>query len=403
MEPCATMARPRVGYVLKKFPRLSETFILSELLGVEAAGYDVRIFGHRPADDEPRHKDLAALRASVEVLAEDRKSVASVLDGAGTARAEIESLMQRLPEKQARGMVAQGAVLAQAVRTRGLTHLHAHFMTVAARLVHVAHLLTGVPYTVTAHAKDIWRKDIDREFFARVAERAHALVTVSDDNARFLREDLLRGRKVRIERIYNGLPDSIGVLSLTREPDLIVAVGRLVEKKGFADLLRALALLRDAQVPCRCALIGDGEERPRLEALAAELQLGEQVQILGLMPREDVLSLMARARVLALPCIRAADGNQDALPTVVLEALALGTPVVATPVGGIPEIVHHAVHGLIVPEGECEALARGLRTLLEDHTLWAQCSSAGPTQIEAHFRQRNTLPQLCALFEGHTA
>ncbi len=396
------MAEPRIGYVLKKFPRLSETFILSELLGVEGAGFDVRVFSHRPADEEPRHKDLASLRAPVNVLPEDRKSVPRVLENAGPARAAIESLMARLPEKRARGMVAQGAALAAEVQSQGITHLHAHFMTVAARIAHIAHLLTGVSYTVTAHAKDIWRKDIDREFFARVAEGARAIVTVSDDNARFLDGDLLLGRDARVVRIYNGLPDGITPLSLPRDPGLVVAAGRLVEKKGFDVLLRALAQLRAAGVPFRCLIAGDGEERQRLEALAAELALGEQFRILGMMPREEVLALMARARLLALPCIRGADGNQDALPTVALEALALATPVVATPVGGIPEIVHHGEHGLVVPEGDADALARALREMLTDDVLWARCHLEGPHHVETHFRQRNTLPQLLALFRAET-
>ena len=401
------MGRERIGYVLKKFPRLSETFILSELLGVQAAGIETTVFTHRPADNEPRHADLQDLRAEVVELAEKRSRVAEILEASGAARAELEALLVRVrgdgtgenPNKRGEGLIAQGAALAKEVRARKITHLHAHFMTVAARIAYVAHLLCGVRFTVTSHAKDIWRHDVDRELYAAVAARAHAVVTVCDANADFIRSQLLRSG--RVVRIYNGLPEAVRTPpAVARDARLIVGVGRLVPKKGFDVLLGALQLLEQRGVPFRAIIVGNGEEHSALTQMAQRCGLDDLVNFTGALPREEVLRLLASARVAALPCLRCDDGNQDALPTVLLEALAFGTPVVSTPVAGIPEIADSGEHGLIVPQQDIPATANALQRLLSDDAFWQHCSERGPQRVAERFRQEQTLPQLTALFRG---
>lgn len=408
-SPRGAAAPPlKVGYVLKKYPRLSETFVLNEILGVEEAGAEVAIFSLTPADEGRFHADLARVRAAATYLP---PVGAASLTGAFEAARDLDvprdawdralAFAARVaPEKRAT-LVMHGLLVAAESRRRGLTHLHAHFLTVAAYVAHVARILGGPPFTVTAHAKDVFRDSVDKEVFREVAEAAAAVVTVCDYNRRYIADRFLDGSPARAVRIYNGLPlADLARARVPRERDLVLGVGRLVPKKGFDRLIRALAELKRRGVVARATLVGDGEEAAALAALARDVGVADRTTFAGALPRDRVLDLMARARVLAAPCVRGDDGNQDALPTVLVEALAAGLPSVATPVAGIPEIVGDGVEGLIVPEDDVAALADGLARLLGDDALHARLSAAGPSKARARFDRAATLPALLDLFRG---
>lgn len=397
---------PKVGYVLKKYPRLSETFILDEVLGVEGAGAEVAIFSLRLPDDGRFHADLAAVRAEVAYL--PGFGAATVLDGLDALAGLGPEAVAVLPEVVAfarrlgpagPGVLLQGIHLARQANATGVEHLHAHFMTVAAHTAYVAHLLTRIPFTVTAHAKDIYRHTVDADLFHAVASAAEAVITVCDANKAHVERHLVDGT-VGIRRVYNGIDLDAAPPMAMREPGLVLAVGRLVEKKGLAVLLEAARLLADGGTPFRLVVVGDGEERTSLEAQSERLRLGERVTFLGAAPRHEVQVLMGRAEVLAAPCLVGDDGNRDALPTVLLEALAAGLPAVTTPVTGIPEIIEHGVEGLIVPQGDPVALAAALHRALSDKELLAQMSAAGPRKAATRFDRRRTILQLLDVFCG---
>jgi glycosyltransferase involved in cell wall biosynthesis len=403
-------AVPRTGYVLKKYPRLSETFILNEILGVEAAGRAVDVWSLTPADEGRFHADLARVKAAVTYLPgvgsgstlaafEAVRDLGVSTDGVARAL----GFLGRLPAERRAGLLVQGLLIARAARERGVTHLHAHFLTVAAHAAYVARLCGGPTFSVTAHAKDVFRDAVDPAVFREVAEGARAVVTVCDYNRRFIAERFLAGSSARLVRIYNGLPlDELRIPPATREPGLILGVGRLVPKKGFDRLVRAAHALKARGVRARTVIVGDGEEREALRSLVAELGLSAEVTLTGPLPREDVLAWMAKARVLAAPCVRDDDGNQDALPTVLLEALAAGLPSVATPVAGVPEIVEDGAEGLLVPENDVPALATALARLLDDDATWRRMAGAGPAKARARFDRAATLPQLLAVFDGRS-
>ncbi|HEX2030076.1 MAG TPA: glycosyltransferase family 4 protein [Actinomycetota bacterium] len=407
LRPSPDRSLPRVGYVLKKYPRLSETFILDEALALEAAGVDVSIFSLRLPDDGRFHAELARVRAPVEYLPEfgSASTLASfraleALDGrarGGLGRAL--AFLDRLPPDRRAGLLVQALHLAERATRQGIEHLHAHFMTVAAHAAYLAHLLTGIPFSATAHAKDLYRESVDAAVFAEVARAASAVVTVCEANRRHIEERLVAD--ARVEVIYNGVPlDRLPADRPPRDRRLVLGVGRLVPKKGYGVLLEACRLLADRGVAFRCVLVGDGEERPRLEAQRDRLGLRGSVELRGAASREEVLGCMTRAAVLAAPCVTGDDGNRDALPTVLLEALALGLPVVSTPVGGIPEIVDDGVHGLVVPEGDPVALAAMLERALGDDRLWARMAEAGPRRAAERFDRARTLDRLVELFAG---
>lgn len=399
---------PRVGYVLKKFPRLSETFILDELLALEAAGVALTVVSLRLPDDGRFQSDLARLQAPVHYLPPvGGEATLGALEGlaelgaaAATALRPALDFVRRLPTRPAAGVLLQSLHLARAAVETPVDHLHAHFMTVAAHTTYLAHLFTGIPFTVTAHAKDIWRRTVEPDLFREVAGAATAVVTVCDANRRYLEAELLQGVG-RVERVYTGIERrSIPPPGSGRDPDLVLAAGRLVEKKGFHVLLDAARVLLDRGVRFRILLIGEGDQRASLEDDVRRLGLQDRVTLAGPRQRGDILVQMRRARVLAAPCLVAADGNRDALPTVLLEALACGLPVVTTPVNGIPEIVEDGIEGLVVDEGDAEALADGLQRVLRDDLLWHRLSTAGPLKVADRFDRRHTLSQLLDVFGG---
>lgn len=396
----------RVGYVLKKFPRLSETFILSEILGLERHDVEVSVHSLRLPDDGRFHGELRRLRATVDYLpAFGQASVYAALRATkGPLPERLFHFLGRLPENKRGGLLVQALQLADTVRRQRLDHLHAHFMTIAAHTAYAVHLLTGVSFSVTAHAKDIFRHTVDREVFREVAAAAVGIVTVSDDNRRFIREQLLGSDpQGKVVRVYNGIAlDEIEPRTNGAAP-LVLAVGRLVEKKGFHVLLQALGRLARAGVPVRAEIVGEGDERLSLEAQRRDLGLEDLVSLPGALPREAVLERMRRARVLAAPCVTGADGNRDALPTVVLEGLAVGLPPVATRLGGIPEMVEDGRNGLLVAEGDVAALAGAIARLIRDDPLWERLSAAGRPTIAERFDRRATVPQLLTVFRAAEA
>lgn len=405
----ADTSRLQVGYVLKMFPRLSETFILSEVLGLQDAGVEVSVFSLRLADEGRFQADLALVRGPVDYLPQfgsastvDAFSALADFGPGGVAGLERAlAFVEGLPVARRAGVLVQALHLARQVDERALDHLHAHFMTVAAHTTYIAHLLTGVPFSVTAHAKDIYRDGVSHAVFQEVAAAAAAVVTVCDANERYIVDHLLAGASATVKRIYNGIDvGSLPPPAGRRDPTLVLGVGRLVEKKGFDVLLDAFAILVERGVPVTGLILGDGEERSALAAHRAALGLEDHVRFAGAVPKHEVLHWMTRARVLALPCVTGSDGNRDALPTVLVEALALGLPVVSTAVAGVPEIVDDGINGLLVPEGHASALADAIASLLGDDEPWAQISSAGPAKVAARFDRRQTMPQLLSLFSG---
>lgn len=402
----------KVLYVLKKYPRLSETFILNEILGLEATGCEVSIFSLTPADEGRFHADLARVKADVKYApAFGAKGVESALSTLAASGARLEFFpramryIERIADDKRINVLLNGLFLAELVKRKHIDHVHAHFMTVAAHTAYVAHLFTGVPFSVTSHAKDIYRETVDVDMYAETARASKAVVTVSNANRDFIAEKFLAGQGQKIRVIYNGLPleDIMSEPEEVRDPHLLLGVGRFVEKKGFDLFLESIAMLRRSGEKIRGVLVGDGEDRAKLERKTKDLGLESVVTFTGPLPRAETLSWMRRARVLSAPCVVAKDGNQDALPTVLLEALSVGCPVVSTPVGGIREIVDDGVHGIICPENDVAALASATARLLHDEAFWRRASAAGKIRARERFDRARTLPALVDVFRKEGA
>lgn len=397
-----------VGYLLKQYPRLSETFILNEILGLEDQGVEVSIYSLRHATEGRFHPAIGRVRGSVHYTSgPDKASFLQAIRALPDLRVErlpdALAFLDRLPPDRGSRILFDAIEVAGRTREAGVTHLHAHFLTVAAHTAHLVNLLTGLPYTVTAHAKDIYRHSVDWEVAARVAAGAEAVVTVCDANLRFLAHRL-DGTDVRLVRIYNGLgPQDPPPPSEARTPGLVLGVGRLVEKKGFDVLIEAVAALAPSHQTIHLVLVGDGDERATLESKVAALGVEDRVTFTGALPQDRVAGWLRRAELLAAPCRVGTDGNQDALPTVLLEAMGAGLPVVTTPVAGIPEIVTDGVEGLLVEPDDVDGLAGTIGRLMADPETRRAMSMAGPRKLARCFDRTATVAELIETFAAATS
>ncbi|TGO05394.1 glycosyltransferase [Serinibacter arcticus] len=396
----------RIGYVLKMYPRFSETFVVTEILAREALGADIEIFSLRAPVDPRFHDSLARVQAPVRYVPRVRRAE-DLWSALAAARAELgplpDALVRQLLAVHAED-AAQALAVAVAARRSGVTHLHAHFASLATTVARLAALAAGLTYSFTAHAKDLFHEQVDDGDVARKAADAHHVVTISEYNARHLRAIGVEQDRIRL--VYNGLdldafrprPDLPPAATEARDGDRelhVVGVGRLVEKKGFAHLLDAVALLRRGHgVAARLTLVGGGELDVALRARAAELGLTDVVTFTGPLPQPRVREVVAAADVLAAPCVVGADGNADGLPTVVLEAMALGTPCVTTAVTGLGEAVVHERTGLVVAERDAAGLAAALDRLRADPALARSLARAARRLVEERFDARHQAAQL---------
>lgn len=387
---------PRVGYVVKRYPRYSETFIVTEILAHEAAGLDVHIFTLFPSSDTHFQDSISRVRAPVHYLAPDSIKAADFWDKMQVATKSMNGGWASL--EAARGEEArdvhQALMLATMIRLFGIQHLHAHFATSAASVARMAGAFMNVTYTITAHAKDIFHASVDPQDLRRKIAASAGTITVSDFNVRHLRETF-PAEASKVHRVYNGMDLSLlrceqPSSQQPREPH-IISVGRLVEKKGMDDLVRACGILAKQGERFRCTIVGEGDQEPLVRGLIDEFRLHEQVQLLGPRPQREVFEMIRDAAVFAAPCVIGADGNRDGLPTVLLESMALGTPCVSTNVTGIPEVIKHNETGLIVPQRNPTELAAALKRLLREPATRAKFAQRARQLVEENFDiTRNT-------------
>lgn len=398
-------ARLRVGYVLKRFPRLSETFVLNEILELERQGVEVEVFSLRRAKAEMRHELLDRLRAPVTYLAEPSAIAGFPGQQGHRSSADIAQLVPGKKAADADLLAAKAAAIAHLAMERGLHHLHAHFASDATTAALIAGRISGLPFSFTAHARDIFHCYVspEKDNAARrlKIKEARFVATVSQFNKHHL--DGLTAWKgaSNVVRLYNGI-DLARFAPAGRSQRLagsILSVGRLVEKKGLDDLVEACRLLRERGVDYRCDIVGDGPLRGVLEEQISVNGLQGKVELRGARTHEHVCEMMQRASVFVLPCVVAASGDRDGLPTVLLEALASGLPAVSTRVAGIPEIIRHERTGLLVEPSAPAELADVIERLLADRRLSARLAAAGRQHALRHFDLAANVAVLARMFK----
>lgn len=401
----------KIGYVVKMFPRLSETFILNEMIELERQGVEVTVFSVKKPNEGRFHPQLANLKAKVYYLENlDSKKYPNWISKDWTNLGEAtERVWPILKEALAAGNTTRieqlwwSVWIAARVKELGLSRLHAHFASLPSTIADLAGRIANVPYSFTAHAKDIFVYDMYEHRLKEKLGTSQFVVTVTDFNRKYLIEQ--GGAEVadKIKLLHNGIdlnrfrPDD----NIKRADDLILAVGRLVVKKGFDDLLRACQIMKETKRSFRCLIVGDGPDADSLAQLRIELGLENEVTLTGAKNSDEVNRLISQATIFCLPCKAAEDGNIDALPTVLLEALASGLPSVSTTLSGIPEIIESGKDGLLVEAQDYRGLAQMMSQLLDDKALQEKFAVNGRAKAEAKFDIRLNVSTLRSLFKNN--
>ena len=424
MTVVANISRPRVAYVLKRFPRLSETFIRNEIQELERRDVCLEIFSLLRPEELASHQAVARLRARVTYLPR-RRLLKNLPLRSGTCsngvfeerpfrkvfRAASPAAPAMFPGKDMDDtsvLLMQAAALASAAWARGVTHMHAHFATDATTVAMLASRLTGISYSFTAHAKDIFHTYTDRAsddaFLIEKIRNARFVVTVSDYNRQHLAKLAGPAAATKILRLYNGIDlDRFRPSSDGREPGLVLAVGRLIEKKGFRYLIDACVRLRATGNVFRCLIVGEGPDHATLSRQIAHRGLEDCVTLVGALPEERLLTLIQQARLFVLPAVVSTSGDRDGLPTVLLEALALGVPAISTTIAGIPEIIDHGRSGLLVPPEDPRRLADAIDQVLASPELQRRLGCEGRLKAERKFDLRRNVAVLRDLFARSAA
>ena len=407
----------KIAYLMKTYPRLSETFILNEIIGLEELGAQLKIFSLRRPDDVSFHPAVEKVRAEV--------TYSLVLTGIGSVAdwlillglhiwlflhrpaAYVQTLWSYLkqPGRQRMKEVLHAGYFAHRICESGCTHIHAHFANVPTTVAELIHGFTGLPYSFTAHAKDIYHSspaELDRKI-----SKADFVLTCTDYNRRYL--TALSTSETKIYCVYHGINLSLfdgRTVSHERSDSgsrvpLILSVGRFCEKKGFPYLIRACRLLLERGLSFRCVIVGYGPMLEELDALIVELGVEATVSLSGKMTQDRVAEMYRSAEVFALPCLVTDNGDRDGIPNVLIEAMAQRLAVVSTDVSGISELIEHGSNGMLIPEKSSQALADALETLLLQPDLRRQMGDRGREKVTRSFSLESSASEVWAAFQSN--
>jgi glycosyltransferase involved in cell wall biosynthesis len=395
-----------LGLLVKIWPKLSETFILEEVLTLQRHGVALRLYALAEPTDALTHSAVARVRAPLTYVPQSLRGhwaefAARHLRVAGAAPlAYLRALVFAVRRgRRALQDFLQAGWLAAQSRDDGIGHLHTHFISTPADVAELVSRLTTLPFSISAHAKDIYLSD--PADLRRKLEAARFTVTCTEFNRRTLASIAPRAR---VHRMYHGVDQTqfhprqrAGISA----PAVILSVGRLREKKGLDTLIDACRVLRARGQAFRCEIVGYGEEHDRLQARIARHGLTDEVCLVGKLPREQVIECYARAAVYVQPSRIAADGDRDGIPNVLLEAMAMGLPVVASSVSGIPELVRDGRNGLLVEPDDPVALADAITRLLHQPRLCAELTCHARETVAESFDNDRNLRLLRRLLHEH--
>jgi glycosyltransferase involved in cell wall biosynthesis len=431
-----------VAYVVKGFPRLSETFIASEIYRLEQAGIALRLYVLKPVEEHERgarHPIVERIRARP-VYLPATSSLSSVSRTRWLARnlPAFVPALSRVARRRPSGLLrAAAAALGDAVRGRRLwwalprkvflrelllgialadrlleagdvRHLHAHFAHGSTTVTWYAARITGVPFSFTGHARDIYTEHLNPGgLLPRKIRAARFVVTCTEANRRHLRE---LGEGADVHRVYHGLGVDFariladgGQLPARNGRFRVLAVGRLVAKKGLDVLVEAVGILADRGVPVEAVIVGhraplEPEVGPELERAISTRGLEGRVQLVGSMTQAQLFDEYRRASAFCLPCRVADSGDRDGIPNVMVEAMACGLPVVGTDVSGLPELVVSGENGLLVPPEDPEAVAEALARLYLDPDSARALGCRAEATVREHFDGDRLARELATLF-----
>ncbi len=282
-----------------------------------------------------------------------------------------------------------------------IDHLHAHFAHDPTLIAYLVHCITGIPFTFTAHARDLFQ--VPEQVLTDRIHRARAVITCCRANLEYL-EQIAPSQQSKFSLVYHGVnlkdfeqsPNS--GTSFSPDSPLILSVGRLVEKKGFQDLLQALLMVKMSGQRFRCAIYGDGPLHQRLRGWIEEHNMAAEIILKGDITQQELISVYQNASLFILTPVQTEDGDRDGIPNVLLEAMAVGLPVITTAVSGIPELVENNQNGLLYQPHDVDGISSGIIELLSNVDKCRQLGSAASKKVREQFNIDQAARQLKTLF-----
>jgi glycosyltransferase involved in cell wall biosynthesis len=389
---------------------LSETFILNEILSLEDRGVPIHIFALAPSRDPKFHEGVTRLRATIVYVPglSDHRSLLRYVRASADRhprafRRELLRVLTRARPKLLWRFLQAAYIAERAARVR-VDRFHAHFANRSTTVARIASRISGIPYSFTAHAFDIYRSDVSPRVLRRKIDDANFVITISESNQYHL-EMVADESGDKIRLLHNGI--DLSKFTPAQAPDrpsfTILCVARLVEKKGLPYLIEACRHLRDRGLDFQCWIVGRGNQRPRLARMIHDARLEDRVHMRGAVRQGEVPALYRSADVFVLPAIVASDGNREGLPVSIVEALACGLPVVSTAVSGISEVVRHDHNGLLVPQRNPWELTEALQRLITSRPLCERLRGNARPSVTGRFDIRRTSRSLEKLFVREVA
>lgn len=385
----------RFAYLFERFPSFTQTFCTREVAEFYRQGAQPPIFSIRERD-ELAPELTPEIAENVRYLPEDSELTRQIkqLQSERKIPRAMNHTLRDWTSPVDKHRVYAAAWLAPVLKQKRVNHVHAHFAGIAARTAYWLKQFYGISYSFTGHANDIF---VEADFpvsLAQLVNEAEFVATETD----FSRDWLARkfpGAAGKIHRVYNGIRVAdFRSDAVRRSPPLIISVGRYIEKKGFGDLIEACAILRNRGLEFECQIVGEGPLEGELRARTDALGMGDGVRLIGALSEQEIAAQLRAASVFALPCVTEVGGGMDNLPTVIMEAMASGLPVVSTPIAGVPEMVMEGETGFLVPQKNPEAVSDAIAKVLRNPALVAELGKRGRARALEKFSIENSVAEL---------
>jgi colanic acid/amylovoran biosynthesis glycosyltransferase len=393
------------AYLFERFPSFGQTFCYREVAELYRQGITPPIFSIRNPKDEPAQDWETRIVERVHYLPEEKELLDEVGRASKNGRltSEIIAALDEWGRRTDFLRLYQAVYVGLRLQDLEIDHVHAHFAGMAARTAFWIAKFFPITFSFTAHANDIFAPRKFEIGLDKLVESARVIITETDYSEKFLRE-LFSERADRIHRVYNGLNlAEFGPANFSSDPPLIVAIGRLILKKGFANLIRACSLLVEHGRLFRCEIFGEGPLENQLRGQIEESGLKELVKLPGAKPQHELRERLAAANAFVLSSVPEAEGGMDNLPTVIMEAMATGLPIVSTRIGGIPEMVIDNETGFLLRPEDPPAVADAIEKVICDRSLGQRLGQAGRGRAQMLFSIEKNARDLCALLDAHRA
>jgi colanic acid/amylovoran biosynthesis glycosyltransferase len=399
----------RIAYMMSRFPKLTETFVLYEMLAMETVGQTIEIYPlinqkESVVQEEARNLTNRARYTGFISLAILLQNLKSAFSQPKTYFGTLATLIRAnwgswrfLLGKLA--YFPKAVYLAKRMKEEQIEHIHAHFASFPAAVAYMIHQFSGIPYSFTAHGSDLHR---DQHMLCEKISDAKAVISISEYNKQMMIDHCGKEHAHKIHIVHCGINlERFKAVSNLAEGELsIVCVGTLHEVKGQKFLIEACGKLKERGIPFHCHFVGDGEDLAMLEELATKLGIRENISFHGRLTQAGVIERLQAANVVSLNSVPSADGRREGIPVALMEAMAFRLPVVSTRLSGIPELVEEGVTGYLTDIGDSQAIADALAKLGENPALREQMGIAGRKKIEAEFELYENARQLANIIQS---